>query len=355
MSKSKIALAAVGGVSAVAVLAMCVVLWLAFSAKTAALEGDMESGTEGLESVVGSAKRLSTGKVYPGPESVNAVKADVERIAGWRKDAVMFAQRGDRVFEKTTPPAFKSFIVRDAKRIAALAGAVDGALVRQDFEFGPFKPYIAEGKMPDEAQLQELQRRWDDISGLAETLSANGVAELVSVAFRDASAEAEKEKEKKNTAQQRRNRGGGARNAEAKDVFKPMSHSYVVVFRARPNALVKAINAISSGERFVVVDSLSFEHEGDALISALGGEDKANANAQQQAPGRRRRRRGGDEGQPKVDPAAVADAAKKDGIVTDPSLDDPFTVTMAITVYDFNSLAGEQPVAAGNEAKGASK
>ena len=104
---------------------------------------------------------------------------------------------------------------------------------------------IAEGKMPEEAQLQELQRRWDDISGLAETLSANGVAELVSVAFRDASAEAEKEKEKKNTAQQRRNRGGGARNAEAKDVFKPMSHSYVVVFRARPNALVKAINAIS--------------------------------------------------------------------------------------------------------------
>lgn len=355
MSKSKIALAAVGGVSAVAVLAMCVVLWLAFSAKTAALEGDMETRTDGLESVVGEAKRLSTGKIYPGSESVNAVKADVERIAGWRKNAITFAQRGDRVFEKTTPPAFKSFIVRDAKRIAALAGSVDGVLVRQDFEFGPFKPYIAESKMPEESQLQELQRRWDDIAGLAETLSENGVAELVSVAFRDVPADAEKEKEKKNTVQQRRNRGGNARKVEVKETFKPMSHSYVVVFRTRPNALVKVLNAISSGERFVVVDSLSFEHENDALLAALGGEDKAKANAQPQASGRRRRRRGGDEGQPKVDAAAVADAAKKDGIVTDPSLDDPFTVTMAITVYDFNSLAGEQPAADGNEAKGEAK
>lgn len=344
MSKSKIALAAAGGVSAVAVLAMCVVLWLAFSAKTAALEGDVESRTEGLESVVGEAKRLSTGKIYPGPESVKAVSADVERVAEWRKDAVLFAQRGDRVFEKTTPPAFKSFIVRDAKRIAALAGAVDGALVQPDFEFGPFKPYIAEGKMPEEAQLQELQRRWDDISGFAELLSANGAAELVSVDFRNTSAEAEKEKER-DSAQQRRNRRGAQQQAE-RNALKTSSHAYTFVFRARPNALVKILNAMAAGERFVVVDSLSFERGSDALLAALGGEDKSKANAQQMS-GRRRRRRGGEDGQPRVDPAAVVAAAKKDGIVTDPFLDEPFTVTMAINVYDFNSLAEEE--------KGASK
>ena len=283
---------------------------------------------------------------------MKAVRADVERIAEWRKAAVMFAQRGDRVFENTTPPAFKSFIVRDAKRISQLNGAVDGALVKPDFAFGPFKPYISEGKMPEEARLQELQRRWDDISGFAEMLSSNGVAELVSVAFRDVSAESEKEKEK-NSAQQRRNRRGAQQQAE-ENAFKPMSYSYTMVFRARPNALVKVLNAMASGERFVVVDSFSFERATDALLVALGGEDKGNV--QQQASGRRRRRRGGDEGPAKVDPAVVADAAKKGGIVTDPSLDEPFTVTMAITVYDFNSLAGgEQPAADGKEAKGASK
>ena len=356
MSKSKIVLAAVGGVAALAVLAMCVVLWLAFSAKTAALEGDDEEGVEGLDSVVGKARSLSTGKVYPGPESVKEIKADVERLATWRKDAVAFASRGDRVFEKTTPAAFKSFIVRDAKRISQLNGAVDGALVKPDFAFGPFKPYISEGKMPEEAKLAELQRRWDDVSGLAELLATNGVSELVSVDFRDAAVDAEKEKAQK-AAQQKRNRRG-AKQAEAKSTFKPMSHSYTAVFRARPSALVNVVNAIASGERFITVDSLSFERGKDTLLAALGGEDKSKAGAQQQQQqtGRRRRRRGGgDDGQPKAD-QATADAARKDGIVTDPSLDDPFDVTLAFTVYDFNSLADEDKDEKEKEKeKGASK
>ena len=346
MSKSKIALAAVGGVSAVAVLAMCAVLWLAFSAKTVAIEGDMDEGTEGLDSVVGAARQLSSGKVYPGPESVKAIKSDIDRLDDWRAGAMRFASRGDRVFEKTTPPAFKSFIVRDAKRLSSLAGAVAGALVKPDFDFGPFKPYISEGKMPEEARLAELQRRWDDISGFAETLSANGVSELVSVAFRDSAADAEKDKDKgRNDARQNRNRRG-AKQAESKPSFKTLSHSYVVVFRARPNALVKVVNAIASGERFVVVDSLSFGRGKDALLVALGGEDKGSANAVQQQSSRRRRRRG-DDVQPKVDQAAVAAAAMKDGIVTDPLLDEPLDVTLAFTVHDFNSLVEEE--------KGASK
>ena len=202
-----------------------------------------------------------------------------------------------------------------------------------------------------EARLLELQRRCDDISCFVEMLATNGVSELVSVDFRDAAVDAEAEKEKK-AAQQRRNRGGD-RKSETKTAFKPLSHSYTVVFRARPNALVNVVNAIAAGERFVTVDSLSFEHGNDALLAALGGEDKSKANAQQQQmSGRRRRRRGGDEQQTRI--AAAADVAKKDGIVTDPSLADPFDVTLAFTVYDFNSLA-EEPAAADKEGKGSSK
>ena len=345
MSKSKIVLAAVGGVAAVAVLAMCVVLWFAISAKSAAFEGDDEEGVEGLDTVVSKARSLSSGKIYPGPDSVKAIKADVERLAAWRKDAVMFISRGDRVFEKTTPPAFKSFIVRDAKRLSRLGGAVDGALVKPDFAFGPFRPYIAEGKMPEEARLAELQRRWDDISGFAEMLATNGVSELVSIDFRDTAADAEKEKAKK-AAQQKRGRRG-AKQAEAKSSFKSTAYGYVAVFRARPNALVGVVNSISFGERFVTVDSLSFEHGKDALLAALGGEDKKKAEAQQQT-GRRRRRRGAEGGQQKADESA-AESAAKDGIVTDPAIDAPFDVTLAFTVYDFNSLVEEE------KEKGASK
>ena len=352
MSRNRVILAAVGGVAALAVLAMCAVLWLAFKAKAAALEGDDEEGIQGLETIVGEARRLSTGKVRPGPESVKAVQTDIDRLAEWRREAIKLASRGDRVFEKTTPAAFKSFIVRDAKRIAALGGSVNGALVKPDFAFGPFKPYIAEGKMPEEARLAELQRRWDDLSGFAETLSTNGVAELVSFDFRDAAAEAAKEKEKA-AAQQKKNRRASAKQQpEAKSAFNPSSFSYVAVFRARPNALIGVVNAIDSGERFVVVDSLSFERGKDSLLVALGGEDKKKAEPQRQA-GRRRRRRGVEE------PARPAEAAagedkKNDGIVTDPSLDDPFDVTLAFTVYDCNSLA-EEPAADGAEEKGAAK
>jgi hypothetical protein len=312
------------------------------------MDGDPEEGTRGLETVVGEARRLSTGKVYPGPDSVKAIKASTDRLADWRREAIRLASRGDRVFEKTTPAAFKSFIVRDAKRIAALGGSVDGALVKPDFAFGPFKPYIAEGKMPEDARLAELQRRWDDLSGFAEMLATNGAAELVSFEFRDKASEEEKEKA---DAQQKRNRRGGAKKPEATSSFKPSSFSYVAVFRARPNALIGVVNSIDSGERFIAVDSLSFERGSDTLLVALGGEDKSKASSQQQA-GRRRRRRGGGDEQPKA--AAAETAAAKGGIVTDPALDEPFDVTLAFTVYDCNSLV-EEPATESKESKGASK
>lgn len=352
MSRNRVILAAVGGVAALAVLAMCVVLWLAFEAKTAALAGDDEEGVQGLETVIDEARRLSTGKVRPGPESVKAIKAGIDRLADWRREATRLASRGDRVFEKTTPAAFKAFIVRDAKRIAALGGAVNGALVKPDFAFGPFKPYIAEGKMPEEARLADLQRRWDDLSGFAETLATNGVAELVSFDFRDAAVEAEKEKAKSAAQQKRSTRGGAKQKPEAKSAFRPSSFSYVAVFRARPNALIGVVNAIDAGERFIVVDSLSFERGKDALLVALGGEDVKKAESQRHS-GRRRRRRGGEE-PAKPAETASGEASNKDGIVTDPSLDDPFDVTMAFTVYDFNSLA-EDTATEGRESKGAGK
>ena len=352
MNKNRLILAVIGGVIAVAVLVAAFLVWQAHSAKVAAREGDEEEGTDGLETVVNRAQTLSRKPIYPCAESVKALKADRETISEWRTEALRFASRGDRPVEKTTPAAFKTFIVADARRIAMLKGAVNGALVKPDFAFGPFKPYIAEGKMPEEARLADLQRRWDDLSGFAETLATNGVAELVSFDFRDAAVEAEKEKAKSAAQQKRSKRGGAKQQPEAKSAFRPSSFSYVAVFRARPNALIGVVNAIDAGERFIVVDSLSFERGKDALLVALGGEDVKKAESQRQS-GRRRRRRGGEE-PAKPTEAASGEASNKDGIVTDPSLDDPFDVTMAFTVYDFNSLA-EDPATEGRESKGAGK
>ena len=53
-----------------------------------------------------------------------------------------------------------------------------------DFAFGPFNNYITGGDMPTEAQLSELQRRWDDIATIIEALSTCGVSQLLDVQFK---------------------------------------------------------------------------------------------------------------------------------------------------------------------------
>lgn len=351
MNKNRMILAATGGVVALAVLGMAVLVWNAHSAKVAALEGDMEEGVDGLETVLDKAQRLSRSQIYPGKESVAAVKAKTDALADWRKEAVQFVSRGDRPIGKTTPPAFKSFLVQDAKRIASLHGAVNGALVQPDFAFGPFKDYISEGKMPPEASLAELQRRWDDVATLAETLSECGIDELVSVEFRDASAEAKQKEEAEQQRGPRRKAQRGRKPAAEDSSFKPAAFGYTIAFRAKPAALVKSLNAFATCERFIVVDSFSFERPRDMLAEALGGEEKKAEAAQ--STGRRRRRRGGDE--PSAAQASAEESAAKGGIVTDPVLDAPFTVTLAVTVYDFGSLADDAAAKESKDEKGASK
>ena len=318
MSKNRATLAVIGGVIAIAVLVAAFLTWQAYSAKVAARDGDEEEGTDGLETVVGRAQTLSRKPIYPCAESVKALKTDAETLSDWRTEALRFAARGDRPIEKTTTAAFKTFIVSDAKRIAALKGAVNGSLVKPDFAFGPFRDYIAEGKMPPEAQLTEIQRRWDDVATIAETLAACGVDELTDVAFRDDAA-AKEAAEKENAPKNRRARGG-QKAAKKESSVRPSAYGYTFAFQARPAALVKVVNALTTCERFVVVDSLTFDRTRDVFAEALGGGDDAAAAFAL---------------------AAGAESAAKEGIVTDPAADAPFAARMSVTVYDFRTLEPE--------------
>ena len=183
MNKTKMILAGIGGAAGLAVLVLAFLVWQAFSAKTAAIEGDDEEGIDGLETVEARAQGLSRKPVYPCAKSVDAISANQTAIDDWCKEGLKLAARGDKVFPKTTPAQFKADIVNDAKRLMALPGRVGGKLVKPDFAFGPFKDYIVEGKMPAEAELGTLQRQWDDVATIAEMLATNGVAELVDVQF----------------------------------------------------------------------------------------------------------------------------------------------------------------------------
>ena len=194
MNKTKIILAGIGGAVGLAVLTMAYFTWSSYSAKTAAAEGDDEEGVDGLETVMSKAESLSRKAVYPCAASLAAIESNQAAVVAWQKEATELATRGDRAFEQTTPAQFKTDLVADAKRLSALPGAVNGALVKPDFAFGPFGAYIAGGKMPTDAELPELQRRWDDITLVVETLSACGISELADVAFKAPAAEAEPER-----------------------------------------------------------------------------------------------------------------------------------------------------------------
>lgn len=327
MSKNRMILAVTGGIIGLVVLATAYLTWSSWSAKTAAVEGDDES--DGLDAVVARAQQLSRAPVYPCAESEKAVKGDIEVLGEWLSESRRFAARGDRVYEKTTPPAFKTFLVRDAKRLIALPGSVGGAFAKSDFAFGPFRGYIAGGDLPPETQLAELQRRWDDVAFVAETLSDCGVGELVDVQFKAA----EKKPEDEANARGNRKKPNKKKQSKEKESVSPVSsYSYVFSFTARPAAFVKVVNAFVTCERFVSVDEFAFRREKDAIQESIGGDEKKGDGAS----GGRRGRRGRAQ---TPAPEENKDGAKS-GIVTDPMADSPFVVTMTVTVHDFRSLEG---------------
>ena len=363
MNKTKMILAGIGGAIGVVALALGFLVWQAFSAKSAAVEGDYETGTEGLDAVVSRAQTLTRKPIYPCAASVEAIAQNQKLVEDWRKEGLELAARGDRIFEKTTAPKFKAYLVADAKRLTGLPGGVGGNLMKPEFAFGPFKDYITEGKMPSEAELPELQRKWGDVVTVAELMSTNGVTELVDVGF--AAAKKDEGQGAKDAKRDKPNKKrGSAKSNDQKNEQSTASHSYVFTFTAKPPAFINVLNALESCERFITVDDFTFARSGDAIASALGGgeEKKAAEQASSGRRGRGRNRRGAEQPDAKAQRGedAAGAAAGKNGLVTDPLMDPPMTVTMTVTVHDFRSLeeavaAPRSEDAAGTVKKGASK
>lgn len=332
MNKTKKILAAIGGVIGLAVLAMGYFAWDSYSQMTVALEGDEEEGTEGLEGVVARAEQLSGKKPFPCMASVKAIESNTASVVAWKAEALALAARGDRSPRVTTPTQFKSEIVEEAKQLAALAGTVNGKLVQPEFGFGSFKPYVAEGKMPEASELPQLTRQWDDVAGVIKTLAASGIAELQDVQTKAVEAE-----QKDDASKKRNNSRGRAKQKPKADDESLVRNAYEFTFTTRAPGLVKSINALTTGERFIVINSLKFVRERDPIAEALGGGEQKGKGRGAAAPVGGRRRRG--------QVAAVQAKEKeepKNGIITDPLLDAPMKVTLNLTVYDFRTREGEK-------------
>lgn len=338
MNKTKMILIGIGGGVGLLVLVAAYFAWSAFSDRTIATEGDYDGEVTGFDSVMSEAQQLSRKKIYPCAASLREIESNRTVIVEWTKEATKLATRGDRTFPSTTPAQFKTDMVNEAQRLRALPGRVTGKLTKPDFAFGPFKEYVAGGSMPKDAELPELQRKWDDVVTVIETIASCGIAELTDIQFK---AVEEREQGTGNRDQKKAKKP--ARNAkgakkDAAEANAPKDFSYVISFTSRPAALVKVLNALVVCERFVTVDALTFARPKDAVASAFGEDEK-----KQETSGGRRGRRGrrGSGEAPSQTPGEDDKSASKNRIVTDPLLDEPMSVVLTVTVSDFNSLNGE--------------
>ena len=312
ISKNQIVMLSIGGVSLVV---LAVLGYLAFDAY--------------------SAKSLLGAAISPDPASVAAVNKNRDALAGWTEAAVSTVAAGDRVIvADVNEAAFKQKLVDEARTLSNLPGGVDGKIMKDVSAFG-FPDLVAGDKLPEKAELPRLQRLWGDVCTFVKTLSDCGVIEVVRIEpgiAKQPQAAAEPKDAKK--AKKRKKK-------DAEDE-KPAytDEKYVVEFRARPAALVKAVNALATCERFIVVETLDFSREGDMIGKALGEGSKRSSDAEQQSSRPRRRRRGAAEAEFGADAAEqniAADAGK--GVVNDPAKEDPFLVRAIITTYDFGSAA----------------
>lgn len=328
MSKPKIILAAVGGAIVVVSVVLGILIWNVASGRSETVDE--------LDSAIVAAEGLMKKPVYPGPASVKALESNRVDYASWSASARELASQGDHAFGKTTPSAFKAFLVEEARRLSELPGGVEGKLVKPGFAFG-FSAYITGDEMPKDSDLPNLQREWYDISTVIETLAVTGVVEIADVA-RQMKTPAPEEQEANTPRKGKKRKNVKAQEEES--ATAPLVSTFTIVFRAKPQGLVNAINGIVSSKRFIVVDEMSFAREQDALANVLGGDAKKEEGSSRRSSRRSRR---GAESESFGDNAAEKDGSTSaDGVITDPAKAPLLKVSMTFSVYDFRTRQNEE-------------
>ncbi len=329
MNKNKIIMSSIGGAAVVIALVLGYLTYAAWEEK--------EENVETLESLQANVKRISSAKIAPSQASVDAINENKKTLEIWFARALDVASRGDRSYPTVTVAEFCNQLREDVAEARKLPGGVGGRLSAEDFSFG-FRDIIDEGKLPKTDELPVLQRQWGDIKLFVETLAGAGAVQVTRI-------EKEGKKEPPEPQQQPvAQRGRNQRQPQKQEEVKPLAdgQSYTLEFLARPPALVKAVNEFGKSERFIVIESLTFERTTDALGNILGGKDKEEARSSR---GRGRRGRGRSQ---EEEPQEGEEEVRRKGLVVDPVTDTPFTVTMKITTYDFGSKGAAE---ASGEAK----
>lgn len=283
---------------------------------------------EELEAAVSGFRSHYEAAVFPSKCSLDSVLSNKVSYTDWHASALALAARGDRKFPVELPPIFKQRLQREVRRMAALAGGVEGKIAAPAFLFG-FEQYLGEGGvLPQEQDVPRLTVQLDTITQVVDMFAEVGVLEVKAIRRIEQKAAAEEEDD------------GARRPAKAKkgagkeaDAPQETCLAYAFEFTARPAALVAVLNRLTSCPRFMTVKNLSFRETADVIVEHLNAVENAK---NQKASGRGATGRRGRRGAAAAESAAQGAAeAAVNPLVVDPELDAPIQVNFTLEVRDF--------------------
>ena len=317
MSKNKLVMCVIGGVAGVLALAIG---WLVYS------EGDAQ---EAKRAELQTQQSAISQNAWADPKVAKAHKDNKKAIDECADDAFkrVSAMARPNPHRGEAPAAFRLRMFKKQRELMKLPAGSETKIIKDTFYFGErFKDFIDPNTAanPAEADVPALQREWGDVVHFTEILLKSGATELTAVTVVQPPKPVEEHKP-------RRGGRGPSRSAENVNPYPSTEKNYEFTFLARPEALIKVLNAVASDkDRFMAIDSISFEQADDPLKRILGeGEKEKKENA----GGRRRggRRSGG-----------LLDAGKEEeedvirkGLVTNPETAAPFTVVMKVSTIVF--------------------
>ena len=283
---------------------------------------------EELEAAVGGFRSHYEAAVFPSKRSLDSVLSNKVSYTDWHASALALAARGDRKFPVELPPIFKQRLQREVRRMAALAGGVEGKIAAPAFLFG-FEQYLGEGGvLPQEQDVPRLTVQLDTITQVVDMFAEVGVLEVK--AIRRIEQKAASEEEDDGARRPAKTKKGAGKEADAP---QETCLAYAFEFTARPAALVAVLNRLTSCPRFMTVKNLSFRETADVIVEHLNAVENAkNQKASGRGAAGRRGRRSAAAAESSAQGAAEAAV---NPLVVDPELDAPIQVNFTLEVRDF--------------------
>ena len=268
---------------------------------------------------------LYQAKVFPSKENISRVIDDQKALEGWLVTASNLVHKGDLRVEQMSPPVFKQTLQATVRRLSSRAGTVNGKVVAAGFSFG-FDKYLGSAdSLPLPEHVEQLAQQLSIIEQLCKELYAANILSLETVTRETFDEQGAGQPKKDDPSNRRKRRRDDTDRAAAPAAMASSGSEYfskqrfTFEFRARPSTFIEALNRLAAMDLFVVVAETEFHKAEDPLAKRTTKKKEGPAEG----------------GGGAVDPAKLTHVER---IVTDPELEPPVSVKLAIDVYSFKGV-----------------